>query len=256
MKILVFMSDNRKLDTSMETADYPSFAASINSHYCKQHGYDFVYFHPYLYKKYGPKHKTMKTISLEQKGVVQDKYLYNCFDPITKEPRHAAWSKLLSTQRALQLPYDYVVYIDSDCIFKKNQSIEEFIRPYSKEILFLNDKPYHYDKPCSGFYILKNTPATKKFVKDWYHVQLPEKNKEHAWEQSALLTIFEKYDVQLIDDWMFKEKRGQFLRHIGSFDAQGRIPYFKAFMKKHKIPFATDIKVIPFSTKSKTKKLI
>lgn len=256
MKILVFMSDNRKLDTSMETAEYHSLAASINSHYCKQHGYDFVYYHPYLYKKYGPTHKTMKTVSLEQKGIVQDKYLYNCFDPITKEPRHAAWSKLLSTQRALQLPYDYVVYIDSDCIFKKDQSIEEFIRPYKKDILFLNDKPSHIDKPCSGFYILKNTPATKKFVKDWYHVQMPEKNKEHAWEQSALVSIYKNYDVQLIDEWMFKEKRGQMLRHICSFDGKDRIPYFKAFMKKHKIPFATDIKIIPFSTKSKTKKLI
>jgi len=244
------MSDNRPLDKT----GYHSFAASINSHYCKKHGYDFIYYQPYLYKKSTKNHKTIRTIQLERTSISNDKQLYNCIDPITKETRHSAWSKILSAQRALRLSYDYVVYIDSDCIFK-DKSIEDFIKPYHQDILFLNNKPWNQDKPCSGFFILKNNANTKKFVKDWYHVQLPEKNKKHPWEQDGLWSMYKNYDIGLIDEWMFEEKKGQMLRHIGSHEAENRIPYFKAFIKKHNIPFET-IKVIPFSTKSKTKKLI
>ena len=151
MKILVFMSDNRPLDKTMEKADYPSLAASINSHYCKQYGYDFFYYQPYLYKKASRKRKTIKTIKLERTVISVDNQLYNCVDPNTKEKRHAAWSKILSAQKALRLSYDYVVYIDSDCIFKKDKTIEDFIKPYHQDILFLNNKPFNPDKPCSGF---------------------------------------------------------------------------------------------------------
>ena len=52
---------------------------------------------------------------------------------------------------------------------------------------------------------------------------------------------------------MFEEKKDQMLRHVGSHEGQNRVPYFKTFMKKHKIPFDTDIKVIPFSTKTNKK---
>ena len=246
MKILVFMSDNRPLDKTMENANYPSLAASINSHYCKKFGYDFFYYQPYLHKKATRKNKTIKTMELEKKGFTKDNQIYNCIDPNTKETRHAAWSKILSGQKALRLSYDYVVYIDSDCIFKKAKSIEEFIKPYHQDILFLNNKPFNHDKPCSGFFILKNNAITKQFLKDWYHVQLPEKNKIHPWEQDGLWTMYKPYNIGLIDEWMFVEKKGQMLRHV---DLPNRIPYFKTFMQKHDIPFAKDITVIPFSTK-------
>lgn len=90
-------------------------------------------------------------------------------------------------------------------------------------------------------------------MKDWYHVQLPERNKIHPWEQDGLWSMYKKYEIGLIDEWMFEEKKEQMLRHIC---VESRIPYFKEYIQKHDIPFATDIKVIPFSTKSKTKKLI
>ena len=50
-RILVFMSDNRKLHGSLAGADYNSLVAAINYEYCKKHGYDFIYYRPYLNNK-------------------------------------------------------------------------------------------------------------------------------------------------------------------------------------------------------------
>ena len=113
------MSDNRPLSQTMEKAEYNSLTAVINNEYCKKWKYNFIYYKPYF---------------KEQKELL----LYNCIDPNTNETRHAAWAKLLSTSLVLNLDYDYVVYIDSDCIFKNfDLSLEEFIKPYI-------DKKYNF----------------------------------------------------------------------------------------------------------------
>jgi hypothetical protein len=160
--------------------------------------------------------------------------------------RHASWSKLLSTLLALQLDYEYVCYIDSDCIFKDfDHTIEDFIQLYSdKDVLFLNDKPASDTLPCAGFYICKVHEATKQFLQNWYNVNLPEKDTEHAWEQSALHTIYQSYSIGIIDSWMFREKEGQFLRHIGSHYSKDRIPYFTSFLQSKDIDYAKNIHAI------------
>jgi hypothetical protein len=235
MRILVFMSDNRNLDTDIHCASYNSLVAAINYEYCKRHNYDFVYYRPYLNNRY-------------------DTPLYNCIDPNTGDLRHASWSKLLSTSKVLELSYDYIVYIDSDCIFKDfNQSLESFIHPYSHyQILFLNNKPCHNDHlPCAGFYVLRVSDYTKQFVRDWYAVNLRNKNRDHAWEQDALWHIYTRYSVGIIDSWMFLEVEGQFLRHIHSFDNSSRIPYFRSFIDRHSINYTdtiSQIKVVEFNT--------
>lgn len=238
-KILVFMSDNRPLDKDFDTAGYNSLVAAINYEYCKKHNYDFVYYVPHL---------------------DESNSLYNCLDPKTNEPRHASWSKLLSTQRALDLPYDYVVYIDSDCIFYNDDVLlEDIILPRKdKSMLFFNDKPFSNHKPCAGFYICKTNSNSKQFIRDWYDVNMPNKNKDHAWEQSALhyLLYKEKHpftnEIGIVDSWMFKEDSEQYLRHIGSFDKEvQRIPFFKEHSSKKKIQFETtrQIKTIYFNTR-------
>jgi hypothetical protein len=229
------MSDNRLLSADIESADYNSLVAAINYEYCKKYGYDFIYYRPYL--------KNDEVI------------MNNCLDPNSEAPRHAAWSKLLSTSKALDLDYDYVVYIDSDCIFKDyNQSLEDFIKPFSnKNIIFLNDKPWSNNKPCSGFYICKVSSYTRKFLRHWYSVDLPENNTQHPFEQAALYKIYEQYNVQLVDDWMFREKDIQYLRHIGTDQNKLRIPYFKKFIKRKRINFSKNIQelyVINYDTYS------
>ena len=227
-KILIIMSDNRALGK-----EYNSLTACINYEYSKKHGYDFIYYRPYLNDK-------------------TNYELNNCLDSKGK-PRHASWSKILSTKKALELKYDYIVYIDTDCIFKDfSRTIEQYIKPFpEKDVMFLDDKPWGATYPCAGFYICKVTPESKKLMNDWYALDLPENNTKHPWEQAALVKIFKGYNVQLIDDWMFREKEGQFLRHIGTDDKENRGPYFKNFIKKMGIDVNTiipKIKVIDYTT--------
>ena len=238
-RFLVFMSDNRKLEESLDTAGYNSLTASINYQYCKKHGYDFIYYIPYLEDK--------------DKGDV-----LNCKSPTTNNLRHASWSKLLSTKISLELDYDYVVYIDTDCIFKDfNMTLENFIKHYSNnDILFLNNKTttiMYWDSlmPCAGFYICKVNDKSKEFIKDWYNFNITENDIEHPWEQNALWKIYTNYNIGVIDKIMFYEEEHQFLRHVASFDSNNRLPYFTYFIESNNINYKksiSEIKVVEFDT--------
>jgi len=227
-KILILMSDNRPLGK-----DYNALTACINYEYSRKHGYDFIYYRPYL-----------KNSSSNE--------LNNCLDAKGNE-RHASWSKLLSSKKALELNYDYIVYIDSDCIFKDfTRRIEEYIQPFSgKDILFLNDKPWNTSYPCAGFYICKVNLESKRLMNDWYSIDMPENNIKHPWEQAALVKLYKGYNIQIIDDWMFQEKEGQYLRHIASYEKEKRLPYFNNFIKTININPDTilpKIKIVEYDT--------
>jgi hypothetical protein len=226
------MSDNRPLTKKLETANYNSLAAAINYSYCKKHGYEFRYYQPYLTNR-------------------QEVVLHNCLDPNSNLPRHASWSKLLSTQKLLSeglhlKNYDYVVYIDSDCIFKDFEKPLESVIDKKHDILISNNEPSSAG-PCAGFYICKVNEPTLQFVTDWYNTDIPHRNINRLWEQSALTKIYKKYDVGLLDNEdFFHERPGQFLRHINSFSNNTRIPYFTRFLAEKGIDYADAIQKISF----------
>lgn len=207
------MSDDR----SELQQDYNSLTAKINSSYAKKWNYDFLY------------------IKTEQ-----------CFSP-KGSARHPAWAKLLSTKKVvLESNYELVVYIDSDCIFKDhNISIEEYLKIANnvenkplrqRTITFLNDIPWSDKLPCSGFYVVRGKDVA--IFEDWFNCELPDYDLKHPWEQKALYnTILSKWsnNIEIINDVMFLEKEGQFLRHIGSSEASKRIPYFENYIKVHNI---------------------
>ena len=231
MKICVFMSDNRPLSSNLENAEYNSYVAAINSEYCKKYKYDFLYYQPYLYNK-------------------EPLSIHNCIDPNTGDTRHASWSKLLSTQKALELDYDYVVYIDSDCIFKNfNIPLEKYINQYpEKDLIFFSNKPWSEDEPCAGFFICKVSDSSKEIVKNWYNYSVPNHNKYHMYEQNALWETYKTLNIAIIKETMFDEVDGQFLRHIGINVHYQRIPYFKDFIFFYKIPLNTNLTTIQFDT--------
>lgn len=233
--ILVFMSDNRRLTDDYEASNYNSLAAAINKEYCTKHNYDFIYYRPYL------KDKDIEEIN-------------NCVDPTTGLPRHAAWSKLLSTQLALEKNYAYVIFIDSDCIFKDfDTPIQEFIGPHMKnEITFLNNKPYDDDKVCSGFFACKNSQKVKEFIREWFNYHKPGDNTKKPYEQFAIHKMLHEEghpfssNVGMIDSMFLRESKNQFMRHIGSFEKKKRIPYFKEFIRKKGIDFSKNISNIEY----------
>jgi hypothetical protein len=224
------MSDNRELPATLDQSEYNAQVATINFLYSVSHNYDFIYYQPYhgSPKAQGP---------------------YNCVDPNPpNEFRHPAWSKLLSTLDLLTAPYDYVVYIDSDCIFKDfNTRIEDFFADFlSSNIVFLTNVPWDSDKPCSGFYICKNNLTTRSYIRQWYSYYIPEKNRSHAYEQSALWMIFEKWSsCKLVQGLMFSEHPEQFLRHVCSLESDLRKTYFKEFMIDHGICYESVVSAIP-----------
>jgi len=222
------MSDNRLLSNNIENAQYNSITAAINYEYSKKYNYDFIYYRPYLNDK-------------------ENINLYNCPDPNSSELRHAAWSKLLSTQLALQLDYDYVVYIDSDCIFKNFEiSLEEFIAPYSdKNIITVFNYPWNY-KPCTGFYICKVNDITRQNIKDWYNINLPNKNKKHAWEQDGFWLLYPNFNIENVNIITFLESENQFLRHLYSYSntAEYRKSYFINYLNNNSILYEENINQI------------
>ena len=223
-KICVFMSDNRPLQNNFGDAKYHSLAAAINYNYCKKHNYDFIYYRPYL----------------ETENVIT---LYNCINPKTKETRHASWSKLLSTLEALKLNYEYVVYIDSDCIFKNTDiAIETFIESnVDKNLIFFNNKPWNLIKPCAGFYICKANIDTKEIIQKWYNYNNGVYDKTHPWEQGVLWEFDDKINISIIDSMMLCEENTQFLRHIGSCEGKNRKQYFLNFINTHNINYTENI---------------
>jgi hypothetical protein len=224
------MSDNRGLPPTLAQSEYNAQVAAINYLYSTTHNYDFIYYQPYF-------------------GSSKEPGPYNCVDPNSpNEFRHPAWSKLLSTLDILSAPYDYVVYIDSDCIFKDfSTRIEDFFGDsLTNNILFFNNTPWEADKPCSGFYICKNDSLTRSYIRKWYRYYMPEKNKSHAYEQSALWMIFEKWkSCKIIEGCMFNEHPDQFLRHVCSLESDLRKTYFKQFIVDHGISYESIVASIP-----------
>lgn len=232
------MSDNRKFEDKL----YVKMTAAINREYCKKHNYDFLYYQPYLEGEESP--------------------VLNCLDPNTGELRYAAWSKILATKKALSLDYDYVVYLDSDCIFNDfDRRIETIIeqRP-SANVIFFRDyvSAERGLLPNSGFYICKVCDDSRSFVDEWYNVNIPEFNNKHYWDQTALWKIYHFDEIIItLPESMFHPdvlpfEPTRFARHIIGGEDHFRIPFFTEVIDSKNIPVdenINSIEVVRFNTR-------
>jgi hypothetical protein len=234
---LILMSDNRKLQSNLQEADYNSLTTVINFTYAKKNKYDFLYLNP----------------------ILSGQVFYNCLSP-SNNLRHPSWSKIISVLKIIKdfKKYEQIVYIDSDCIFKNQKiSIQEYLSSIknieknnidlSSDIYFMNNQPWNYDLPCAGFFITKNNEKTNHFFNLWFN---DDTNNifdiKHPWEQITLqFSLFKNKELlklELIDDWMFREKENQFIRHIGSEEANNRVPFF--YSEIHKLDLAKNFSQI------------
>ena len=244
MRTLVYMSDNRPISTDFLNADYNSLAAVINYQYCLKHGYNFVYHQSY--------YKVKEPLSLQ-----------TCVDSAGLK-RHASWAKLLSgVDLAKSGNYDYIVYIDSDCIFKNHEKkIEDYILS-EKNITFItnfmNGVANGVLLPNAGFFGFKVNQTSIDFIKGWFNYDLKESNLDGFWEQDALWLymyglppkqeyLVEMYklrvpnraineNIGIIDDVIFIEKEGQMVLHICHIVSQHRKPYFSNFIIEKKFNY-------------------
>jgi hypothetical protein len=231
-KILVIMSDNRKISGEFDQNKFWSNVAYINKIYCDKFGYDFKYINPY-YKE-------------------NTNNINSCIDINTNELRHSSWSKIPVILNNFNKKYEYIVYIDSDCIFKNfSVSIEKTIQQNKdSSLIFLSNYPYHPELPCAGFFICKNTPENLIFLNKWYTYEMPTYNSVEwqntlkmskktcsydwipgtHWEQDALWCLIANGKCKVTVDTSevaLIEKEGQYIRHVCSVESKNRNDYFK-----------------------------
>jgi hypothetical protein len=232
------MSDNRNFEDEL----FVKLTAAINKEYCKKHNYDFLYYQPYL------------------EG--EDSPILNCLDPNTGELRHAAWSKVLATKKAISLDYDYIVYLDSDCVFNDfDRRIERSISEHpSANLIFFRDyiSVERGLLPNSGFYICKVCDDSRSFINEWYNVDSGEFNTKHSWDQWGLWKIYNFDDIIVTThDFMFHpavfpDLPIQLLRHIIGGERHHRIPFFTHLINSKNIPVdenINSIEVVRFNTR-------
>lgn len=237
LKILFHMSDNRpiKNNCKIDNASYNGLAAVINYEYCKKYGYHFKYYVPYL--------NQLEPLSL-----------YNCLDPNNDQPRHASWSKLLASQKALDSEenYDYIVYLDSDCIVKNfDIPLESIIYGNeNKNMILFWDRPCTQNEPNAGVYICKNNFNTKLMIEKWYNVNIPYQNINRIWEQSALWKVYKGWqaldpdNLVILENINMVEKENQYLRHITTGESHNRISYFRDIIERKKINYTENLENI------------
>jgi hypothetical protein len=261
MNIAVFISDNRGLDANKETCKYNSCVAYINAVYCAAHKYDFFYMRPHIGEE------------------PDETNVYVCTDTNTGEKRHASWSKLMSASLILRNKnkvYDYVVCIDSDCVFqnikKRLESIIE--KDPTKDIIISNNMPYHHNLPCCGFFICKNSEWTCSFLETWYNYKNPTSDSEEwkqvmmlsrleypipdfpigkYWEQDTMWLLYQNPEIKshilLIENTMYDESEDQYLLHVSHERHDSRKEYFLGFVEhlegQTKQSFQTILSCIP-----------
>lgn len=270
MKILVFASDNRPLCPDLSETKYNSLSAYINEAYCKRHGYDFIYFQPH--------YKDVASTSISPSS-------HNGL-------RHASWAKLLSAIQSIQWNlYDYVVYIDSDCVFNHvHKPLMHYIERFKdKDLIFFSNAPWHPSFPCAGFFIARSCPAISEFLAFWYDFRIPDNlspewkqtvdqaHKDNAytwnvgkhWEQDALwIMLTQNYKntkerIAIVpNESQFDGKIENFLHHVPSCYASNRHPTFlEMVLRLQQLTQRTfsdvinRIKIIPLDTSSAFDKL-
>lgn len=220
MKTLIMMADSRPLSD-----DYNTYTALLNKRYADLNGYDFLYI-------------------------------------ITMgKTRHPSWYKIKALNHCRSLGYDTVIYIDSDCFFVNLMRYDQY---FSKEVnikgekvdmtkafIFLNDKPWSYNLPCAGFIIMNNNDIAFSFLEGWYNTGKYYRASlwNHSWEQGTLQHRMDYWweDIEIVDDWQFREKEGQLIRHIGGqegFDRRGLILSKFNQVKSEFRDFNTDVGTI------------
>jgi hypothetical protein len=196
-KICIIMSDNREISDDYENAEYHSLAVAINYNYAKKHGYNFIYYNPYIPNE----HKiTNSNSSNNMKNKIDS------FQSKLNKYRYASWTKLVTLFNTLLENYKYVFYLDTDAIIINNIDLEKYLRevPYFKgnkdsELKFLINKPHTLEDPCAGVIIIRNSDITKRAVKYWWNYDMPKFDKKHAYEQESLWSFVNNKDCDKLN---------------------------------------------------------
>lgn len=229
--ILMIMVDSRDIKNILNPnrADYNELSCIINSFYCKKYKYNFKYI----------KIKEIKSNIFNKKNGISS-YCYK-----TSQTRSASWCKLLAIHKELKSDYDYIIYIDTDCIILNfENSFNKYLNLLNdsgKDILMFNDQPTNLNLPTAGFMILKNTTNSSLIIKKWWE-SFSKYGHRHSYEQMSLHEFYQKQDEEIVskiiicNESQFELKGiSQTLLHINTENDLLRKPIFKYVLNKKKV---------------------
>ena len=238
-KIVAITSDNRSLNFKKKT--YLELSYIINSNYFKKNNIKFYF---------------VKLKSFLPRGNLTFKNSINSYSTKCLSPRAPSWSKLLAIIKVLKLKYDYIIYMDSDCIINNHEvQLKNIINQIGKKkFLFYSDSPWNKKLPNCGFIIIKNSEYSKKFLEKWWNsfsLNAVSHPYEQKWFQNFWLKKRHevKTNFKLIEKTICRLKsKKQFIFHVTSDLHKKREVFFENFIKKNKIKKRIIKKTIQLNT--------
>ena len=228
-KILIITCDNRaiKLNT-INNLEYNDLSFYINSSYCHKHGYEFKYF---------------RMIDLEKKQQLSKKDSISSYSTKSKLTKSPSWTKLLVIYQNFSKKNDYIIYLDTDCIFNNHKiDIKNYIErmEQKKKIgLVFNDGPWDKKLPNCGFIILKNCEFNKRLIKKWWN-SFSLYNHVHPYEQKIFQKLWSKNYMGILNKFFLenislqgKISKDKILAHITSERSRHRKKYMRNFIVKN-----------------------
>jgi len=162
--------------------------------------------------------------------------VHACSHPVFGS-RAPAWAKLLCIEDAMsKADYDRIIYIDTDAFFAQLEvDVEQFLKEhaYNDELLVLTNN-YPWTRALdsrggrdanTGFMIWNVQDDAFELLHQWWNTDGEVFNLKHDWEQYAfqqrILPIYSN-QILITPEVTFEERRGQYLRHIGSAERRFR----------------------------------
>jgi len=230
-KIVALTSDNRKLNFNQKLR-YIEYCALINKSYFLNYNIDFF---------------IVKIDNTLSSNLVSKKDCISGYSRSALSPKAASWTKLLAIYSFFKSQYDYILYLDSDCIVNNHKIKPNFLikNLHNKQALFYSDRPWNKKLPNCGFILMKNNTYNKIFIRNWWNT-FSKKNLSHPYEQYWFQNFWKKNkqkvkkNFKLLNDNICSlESDKQFIFHMTrDFRSKNKNNFFfKKCIKENGIKF-------------------
>ena len=221
--VCVVMGDDRPvLAGQAARSSYPSLAYEINRRFCERHGFHFRYEHYQLQARPWGK--------------------LAAYCASARQHRASSWVKILAVLRALDMGYQRIVWIDSDCIFYRHEAdwsdFFSFFADPKVQLASWVDRPFNPDQLCAGFFAVRNSTEVRSMLREIWRCRSGT-STTHPYEQAEFVRYLKARPAfwhRLVDEPMFKlESPKQRLLHIASHDRPLTVPLFLRWFEEREI---------------------
>jgi len=187
-----------------------------------------------------------------------DKYDITLFRTSQKslKNRNPMWERIPLILKHLP-HYEYVIWIDADAFFYENaKDIRSIIQQYPrKSFIFSNDRLNNHIN--TGFFIVKNNPYSKLFLKEWcFNNVLKKLNPYPCWPDQGVLIYMYRHNLYHIKknsicisygdlqhfprDDVLSKNQTPFVLHIANKTTEQRFQISNDYYLQHFAPQNTD----------------